>query len=179
VGQLLEGAITLVEKFEDVEALAPADPEHLAFITQTTLSVDDTHELVAALHRRFPNIAGPHKEDICYATTNRQQAIKRIADRADLVLIIGATNSSNSVRLVEVAQRAGAKRAVLIARAAQIDWSMLEGVNTVALSAGASAPESLVREAIDAFRERYDIELEESTVTVEHVAFNLPRALAS
>ena len=179
LGQLPEGAITLVETLQDVEALKPADPEHLAFITQTTLSVDDTHQLVAALRRRFPDIAGPRKEDICYATTNRQQAIKAIADSADLVLIIGAPNSSNSVRLVEVAQRAGAKRAVLIERAAQIDWSMLEGVNTVALSAGASAPESLVREVIDAFRERFDVELEETAVTVERIAFNLPRVLAS
>jgi len=179
LGQLPEGAITLVETLHDVEALKPADPEHLAFITQTTLSVDDTHQLVAALRRRFPDIAGPRKEDICYATTNRQQAIKAIADSADLVLIIGAPNSSNSVRLVEVAQRAGAKRAVLIERAAQIDWSMLEGVNTVALSAGASAPESLVREVIDAFRERFDVELEETAVTVERIAFNLPRVLAS
>ena len=179
MGQLPDGAITLVETLADVAALRPADPAHLAFITQTTLSVDDTHELVAALRRRFPEIAGPHKEDICYATTNRQQAIKQIAPHADLVLIIGAPNSSNSVRLVEVAERAGAKRAVLIENAAKIDWSLLDGVKTVALSAGASAPETLVRDVIDAFRARYDVTVEETTVTKEHVEFNLPRALAS
>ncbi|MGC9953440.1 MAG: 4-hydroxy-3-methylbut-2-enyl diphosphate reductase [Rhizomicrobium sp.] len=179
MGQLPEGAITLVETLADVAALKPADPAHLAFITQTTLSVDDTHELVAALRRRFPEIAGPRKEDICYATTNRQQAIKQIAPRADLVLIIGAPNSSNSVRLVEVAERAGAKRAVLIENAGKIDWSLLEGAGTVALSAGASAPETLVRDVIDAIRARYDVTVEETTVTKEHVEFNLPRALAS
>jgi 4-hydroxy-3-methylbut-2-en-1-yl diphosphate reductase len=179
MGQLPDGAITLIETLADVEALAPADPSNLAFITQTTLSVDDTHELVDALRRRFPNIAGPHKEDICYATTNRQQAIKEIADQAELVLIIGAPNSSNSVRLVEVALRAGAKHAVLIEHAKQIDWSLLDGVKTVALSASASAPETLVREVIDAFRARYDLTVEETTVTREDVAFNLPRALAS
>jgi 4-hydroxy-3-methylbut-2-enyl diphosphate reductase len=179
IGQLPEGAITLVETSADIAALKPADPANLAFITQTTLSVDDTHELVAALRRRFPAIAGPRKEDICYATTNRQQAIKQIAPRADLVLIIGAPNSSNSVRLVEVAHRAGAKRAVLIENAGKIDWSLLDGVKTVALSAGASAPESLVRDVIDALRARADVTVEETTVTKEHVEFNLPRALAS
>jgi len=179
VGQLPPGAITLVETLSDVEALRPADPSRLAFTTQTTLSVDDTHELVAALRRRFPAIAGPHKEDICYATTNRQQAIKKIAARADLVLIVGAPNSSNSVRLVEVALRAGAKLAELIEHAEQIDWSMMEGVKTVALSAGASAPESLVSDVIEAFRERYAVEVEETTVTRENVEFNVPRALAS
>ena len=179
IGQLPKGAITLVETEADIAALTPADPTHLAFITQTTLSVDDTGELVAALRRRFPAIDGPRKEDICYATTNRQQAIKQIARHADLVLIIGAPNSSNSVRLVEVAERAGAKRAVLIENAAKIDWALLGGVKTVALSAGASAPESLVRDVIDAFRARYDVTVEETTVTKEHVEFNLPRALAS
>ncbi|MDE2112618.1 MAG: 4-hydroxy-3-methylbut-2-enyl diphosphate reductase [Alphaproteobacteria bacterium] len=179
MGQLPAGAITLVETPADVEALAPVDPSQLAFITQTTLSVDDTHQLVAALRRRFPDIAGPHKEDICYATTNRQQAIKEIAGRSELVLIIGAPNSSNSVRLVEVALRAGARHAILIEHAKQIDWSLLDGVATVALSASASAPETLVRDVIDAFRMRYDLSVEETTVTREDVAFNLPRALAS
>jgi 4-hydroxy-3-methylbut-2-enyl diphosphate reductase len=179
MGQLPEGAITLVETLGDVAALKPADPARLAFITQTTLSVDDTHELVDALRRRFPQIAGPRKEDICYATTNRQQAIKKIAPQADLVLIIGAPNSSNSVRLVEVAERTGAKRAVLIENAGRIDWSMFEGAATVALSAGASAPETLVREVIEVIRARYDVTVEETTVTREHVEFNLPRALAS
>jgi 4-hydroxy-3-methylbut-2-enyl diphosphate reductase len=179
MGQLPEGAITLVETPADIAALNPADPAHLAFITQTTLSVDDARELVAALRRRFPTITGPRKEDICYATTNRQQAIKQIAPRADLVLIIGAPNSSNSVRLVEVAHRAGARRAALIENAGKIDWSLLDGVKTVALSAGASAPETLVRDVIDALRARYDLTVEETTVTKEHVEFNLPRALAS
>ena len=179
IGQLPKGSITLVETAANIAALAPADPAHLAFITQTTLSVDDTHELVADLRRRFPEIAGPRKEDICYATTNRQLAIKQIAPRADLVLIIGAPNSSNSVRLVEVAERAGAKRAVLIENAGKMDWALLDGVKTVALSAGASAPETLVRDVIDAFRARYDVTVEETTVTKEHVEFNLPRALAS
>ncbi|HEY0281891.1 MAG TPA: 4-hydroxy-3-methylbut-2-enyl diphosphate reductase [Rhizomicrobium sp.] len=178
MGQLPKGGITLVETEADIAALKPADPAHLAFITQTTLSVDDTSGLVAALRRRFPRIAGPRKEDICYATTNRQQAIKQIAPRADLVLIIGAPNSSNSVRLVEVARRAGAKRAVLIENAEDIDWALLDGVKTVALSAGASAPETLVREVIDAFRARTDLTVEETTVTKEHVEFNVPRALA-
>ena len=179
MGQLPEGAITLVETLSDIAALDPADPAHLAYITQTTLSVDDTHELVDALRRRFPQIAGPRKEDICYDTTNRQQAIKKIAPQADLVLIIGAPNSSNSVRLVEVAERTGAKRAVLIENAGRIDWSMFEGAATVALSAGASAPETLVREVLEAIRARYAVTVEETTVTREHVEFNLPRALAS
>ena len=179
MGQLPEGAITLVETLGDVAALKPADPARVAFITQTTLSVDDTQELVVALRRRFPQIAGPRKEDICYATTNRQQAIKKIAPEADLVLIIGARNSSNSVRLVEVAERASAKRAVLIENAGRIDWSLFEGAATVALSAGASAPETLVREVIEAIRARYDVTVEETTVIREHVEFNLPRALAS
>ncbi len=179
LGQLPPGAITLIQTLADVEALRPANPTMLAFTTQTTLSVDDTNELVEALRRRFPAIAGPHKEDICYATTNRQQAIKKIAPHADLVLVVGAPNSSNSVRLVEVARRTGAKHAALIEHAGQIDWSLLEGVKTVALSAGASAPETLVRDVIDAFRERYDVEVEEVTVTREDVEFNVPRMLAS
>jgi 4-hydroxy-3-methylbut-2-enyl diphosphate reductase len=179
MGQLPSGAITLIETLDDVAALQPADKAKLAFTTQTTLSVDDTNELVDALRRRFPMIAGPHKEDICYATTNRQQAMKKIAPQADLVLVVGSPNSSNSVRLVEVARRAGAKQAVLIEHAEQIDWTMLRGVKTVALSAGASAPESLVRDVIDAFRERYDLAVEETTVTREDVEFNVPRALAS
>jgi len=179
IGQLPPGAITLIESMADVEALQPENPMRLAFITQTTLSVDDTSDLVAALRRRFPTIAGPHKEDICYATTNRQSAIKKIAAQADLVLIVGAPNSSNSVRLVEVALRAGAKNAVLIGCAKQIDWKMLKGVKTMGLSAGASAPEVLVRDVIDALRTRYDVEVEEKSVVREDVAFNVPRALAS
>jgi 4-hydroxy-3-methylbut-2-en-1-yl diphosphate reductase len=179
MGQLPAGAITLVESMADIAAFVPADPERLAYITQTTLSVDDTHELVGELLRRFPSIAGPHREDICYATTNRQLAIKRVAARAELVLIIGAPNSSNSVRLVEVAQRAGSARAALIENAAQIDWSLLKDVKTVALSASASAPETLVRDVIDAFHARFAVDIEEATITHEDVTFNLPRALAS
>src|SRR5882724_3184588 len=148
LGQLPEGAITLVESAEEAQALEPEGEMPLAFITQTTLSVDDTVEIVNVLRRRFPEIAGPHREDICYATTNRQEAIKRIACGADLVLVIGAPNSSNSVRLVEVAQRAGARRAVLIQHAGEIDWSDFAGVKTVGLSAGASAPEILVDDVI-------------------------------
>jgi len=179
LGQLPDGAITLVESAEEAEAFEPGSDAPLAFITQTTLSVDDTVEIVGVLRKRFPEIAGPHREDICYATTNRQDAIKRIADGADLVLVIGAPNSSNSVRLVEVAQRAGAKRAVLIQHAGEIDWSNFAGVKTVGLSAGASAPEILVDEVIAALRTRYDLVIEETTVTREDVAFNVPRALAS
>jgi len=179
MGQLPAGAITLIETVEGAAAFAPADPERLAYITQTTLSVDDTRRLVAALRRRFPRIAGPHKDDICYATTNRQRAVKNLAARADVVLILGSPNSSNSQRLVEVARRAGATRAMLIEDAGRIDWPLVSGVGTAALSAGASTPESLVREVIDAFRARFEVTLEESTATPEDVIFNLPRALAS
>jgi 4-hydroxy-3-methylbut-2-enyl diphosphate reductase len=168
-----------VESVEEAEIFEPRSEEPLAFITQTTLSVDDTVEIVNVLRRRFPEIAGPHREDICYATTNRQEAIKRVAGGADLVLVIGAPNSSNSVRLVEVAERAGAKRAVLIQHAGEIDWSDFAGVKTVGLSAGASAPEILVDDVIEALRTRYEIAIEETTVTREDVAFNVPRELAS
>jgi len=179
LGQLPAGAIALVQSVPDAEAFEADDPLRLAFITQTTLSVDDTEEIVAVLRRRFPAIAGPHREDICYATTNRQEAVKRIAPRSDLVLVIGAPNSSNSVRLVEVALRAGAGNAILIQRAADIDWSWFEDVRTLGISASASAPELLVDEVIAALRERYDFDVEETTVTREDVAFNVPRALAS
>ena len=179
LGQLPDGAITLIQTIHDAEAFRPADPANLAFITQTTLSVDDTEEIVAVLRRRFPEIAGPHREDICYATTNRQEAMKRIAPRADLVLVIGAPNSSNSVRLVEVALKAGARNSALIQRAADIDWAWFDGVETLGLSAGASAPELLVDEVIAALRERFTLSVEETTVTREDVTFNVPRALAS
>jgi 4-hydroxy-3-methylbut-2-enyl diphosphate reductase len=178
MGQLPDGAVTLIETVADAEKFAPPSGSPLAYITQTTLSVDDTAEIIAVLKRRFPAIVAPHKEDICYATTNRQEAMKRVAPKADTVLVIGAPNSSNSQRLVEVARRAGAKHAMLIRRAADIDWKALSGVNIVALSAGASAPEVLVDEVIAAFRERYALELEEVTVTREDVKFKLPRALA-
>jgi 4-hydroxy-3-methylbut-2-enyl diphosphate reductase len=178
MGQLPAGAITLVETAARARAFPPSDPANIAYITQTTLSVDDTAEIVAVLRERFPQIAGPHREDICYATTNRQDAIKAIAPGADVVFVIGAPNSSNSMRLVEVAERAGAKRAVLIQSAADIDWPMMAGAETAALSAGASAPELLVSEVIAAFRERYDLKVEEIMVSREDVIFNLPRALA-
>ena len=179
MGQLPKGAISLVETNSDIEAFEPADPERLAYITQTTLSVDDTQMLVSALRRRFPAITGPRKEDICYATTNRQQAVKTIAGRAELILIIGSPNSSNAKRLVEVAQRAGVRRAELIDNAREIDWSLMAGIKTVGISAGASTPESLVHEVVSAFRARYEVEVEDSTITREDLTFNLPRALAS
>ncbi len=178
MGQLPPGAITLIETQGDIDAFTPADPARLAYVTQTTLSVDDAHALVAALRSRFPEIAGPRKEDICYATTNRQRAMKSIAASADIVLVVGSPESSNSKRLVEAAQRAGAPKAALIENAGEIDWVQFQGVTTVALSAGASTPEVLVHEVIEAFRARYDVDLEESTVTREDVTFNLPRALA-
>jgi 4-hydroxy-3-methylbut-2-enyl diphosphate reductase len=179
MGQLPQGAITLVETVADAEELSPPDPERLAYITQTTLSVDDTADIVTVLRRRFPNIAGPHKEDICYATSNRQDAVKAIAPRADVILVIGAPNSSNSMRLVEVGARAGAKRSMLIRRASDIDWSALEGAKTVGLTAGASAPDVLIDEVLAAFRARYDVSVEEVRVTSENVEFKLPRALTS
>jgi 4-hydroxy-3-methylbut-2-enyl diphosphate reductase len=177
MGQLPAGSVFLVETLADAERFVPPAGAPLAYITQTTLSVDDTAEIVGALKQRFPDIAGPHKEDICYATTNRQDAIKRVAPRADLVLVIGSANSSNSRRLVEVASKAGAKRARLIENAGEIDWAELAGVNVVALSAGASAPEVLVTEVIKAFRTRYDLTMQEAVVTREDVEFRLPRAL--
>jgi 4-hydroxy-3-methylbut-2-enyl diphosphate reductase len=177
MGQLPAGAIALIETLADAETFAPRDPSRVAYITQTTLSIDDTAEIVAKLRERFAAIAGPHREDICYATTNRQDAMKAVAPRADVVLVIGASNSSNSMRLVEVARRAGAKHAMLIRRASDIDWTVFDGVDTAALSAGASAPEVLVDEVIDALRERFDLHVEEITVSREDVVFKLPRVL--
>jgi 4-hydroxy-3-methylbut-2-enyl diphosphate reductase len=179
MGQLPEGAILLVETPVDVQTVQVKDPARLAYITQTTLSVDDTAETVSALKRRFPAIAGPHKEDICYATTNRQDSMKAIAAGADMVLVIGATNSSNSMRLVEVAKRAGARDAMLIPRAADIEWERLRGTRIVGLSAGASAPEVLVEEVIAALREGFALDVEEVVVRREDIAFNLPRVLAA
>jgi 4-hydroxy-3-methylbut-2-enyl diphosphate reductase len=179
MGQLPSGAVTLIETIADVETIEMTDARKLAYITQTTLSVDDTADIVAALKRRFPDIAGPHKEDICYATTNRQDAMKAIAPQADAVFVIGSANSSNSQRLVEVARKSGVDRAYLIDSASYIDWSALDGVKAVGLSAGASAPETLVDEVIAAFRERYDVRVEEVRVTTEDVEFKLPRALAT
>ena len=178
MGQLPVGAVRLVETAADALSFSPRDSERLAYITQTTLSVDDTIEIVGVLKQRFPLIAGPHKEDICYATTNRQEAVKAIAPRSDVVLVIGAPNSSNSMRLVEVASRAGVKHTALVQRASDIDWSLIVGAEVVGLTAGASAPDVLIAEVIDAFRARYDVTVEETTTARETVTFRLPRALA-
>jgi len=179
MGQLPDGAISLVETVADAEAFTPGRPEALAFVTQTTLSVDDTSEIVAVLRRRFPEIAGPHKEDICYATTNRQEAVKQVAPEVDAMIVVGSRNSSNSLRLVEVAERAGCKVSMLVDRATDIDWSKLEGIRTLGVSAGASAPEKLVDEVIEAFAERYEIKVEARVTARENIAFNVPRELRS
>ena len=178
MGQLPAGAVSLVETASDAERFAARDAAKLAYITQTTLSVDDTAEIVSVLKRRFPAIAGPHKEDICYATTNRQDAVKAIAPRSEIVLVIGAPNSSNSMRLVEVAARAGAKDAMLVQRAADIDWPRIGAARSLGLTAGASAPDVLIEEVIDAFRARYEVTVEEVETARETVQFRLPRALA-
>jgi 4-hydroxy-3-methylbut-2-en-1-yl diphosphate reductase len=177
MGQLPEGEVLLVEAVADVARLQVRDPQKLAFITQTTLSVDDTAEVVAALQARFPAIVGPQREDICYATTNRQAAVKAIADRIDALLVIGAPNSSNSQRLVEVGRSAGCAYAQLVQRAADIDWRALQGARAVGITAGASAPEVLVNEVIDAFRARFEMTLEVVETAVEHVEFKVPRIL--
>jgi len=177
MGQLPEGEVLLVETVEDVAHLAPRDPTRLAFITQTTLSVDDTADIVAALQARFPAIVGPHKEDICYATTNRQAAVKAIAGRIDALLVIGAPNSSNSRRLVEVGRAAGCPYAQLVQRADEIDWRALDGARAVGLTAGASAPELLINEVIDAFAARYDLTREMVETAVEDIEFKVPRIL--
>ena len=178
MGQLPPGAVALVESVEDVATLEPRDAGQLAFVTQTTLSVDDTAEIVAALLRRFPDAVPPRKEDICYATTNRQEAVKAIAGQCDLVLVVGSAASSNSLRLVEVALRAGARDARLIDDAGAVDWAWLEGVRTLGLTAGASAPEVLVEGVIDALASRYSLQVEETGSGRETVTFKLPRALA-
>ena len=179
LGQLPDGAITLVETVDDVDRLEPRNPGRLAFVTQTTLSVDDTAEIIAALHARFPGAAAPRREDICYATTNRQEAVKAIACRCDLLLVVGSQTSSNSLRLVEVALRAGAADARLIDDAEALEWDWLDGVSTLGLTAGASAPDVLVRDVIDCLADRYEIALEEIAPRRENVTFKLPRALVS
>ncbi|MBC7768060.1 MAG: 4-hydroxy-3-methylbut-2-enyl diphosphate reductase [Phycisphaerales bacterium] len=178
MGQLPPGAITLLETVADAETYMPRDPARLSFVTQTTLSVDDTAEMVGVLQRRFPSIAAPHKEDICYATTNRQDAVKAMAEQSDLVLVIGSPKSSNSVRLVEVAKRAGARDARLVGSADEVDWSWFDGAQSVGVTAGASAPEDLVEGLIAAIASRYDARVEEVRVTKEDVVFKLPRILA-
>ena len=177
MGQLPTGDVLLVETSEDVAKLNIRDPEKLAFVTQTTLSIDDTADIVAALKRRFPNIVGPHKEDICYATTNRQIAVKEIAPLVDALLVVGAPNSSNSKRLVEVASKAGCSYAQLVQRDSEIDWRALEGIQSVGLTAGASAPEVLVNEIIEAFRARYKVTIEHVETAQENVNFKVPRVL--
>lgn len=177
MGQLPDGEVLLVETPADVADLDPRDPGKLAFITQTTLSVDDTAEIVAALQARFPAIVGPHKEDICYATTNRQEAVKAIAPKIGALLVIGAPNSSNSKRLVEVGRAAGCPYAQLVQRATDIDWRALETVNAIGVTAGASAPEVLVNEVIDAFRSRFEVRLELVETAQENIEFKVPRVL--
>lgn len=177
MGQLPPGEVLLVERAEDVASLAPRDPDRLAYITQTTLSVDDAADIIAALKARFPSIRGPRKEDICYATTNRQAAVRALAPRVDAVLVIGSPNSSNSRRLVEVAARAGCARAQLVPRADDIDWAALDGIRTIGITAGASAPEILIREVIDAFAARYDVTEQVVETAVETVQFRLPPSL--
>jgi 4-hydroxy-3-methylbut-2-enyl diphosphate reductase len=177
MGQLPEGAIKLIETVEDARTVEARDPEKLAFVTQTTLSVDDTAEIVEALKARFPSIVGPHKEDICYATTNRQAAVKAIAPQAEALLVIGAPNSSNSMRLVEVGKAAGCRVAHLVQRAGDIPWEELDGVSSIGITAGASAPEALVEEIIDALRERFELTIETVTTATEDVTFKIPRAL--
>ncbi|MCA1285264.1 4-hydroxy-3-methylbut-2-enyl diphosphate reductase [Salipiger bermudensis] len=177
MGQLPEGEVLLVETVEDVAHVQVRDPEQLAFVTQTTLSVDDTIDIVAALRARFPAIVGPHKEDICYATTNRQEAVKAIAPDCDALLVVGAPNSSNSKRLVEVARKAGCSYAQLVQRAENIDWRALEGIASVGVTAGASAPEVLIDEVIDAFRDRFDVTVQMVETAQENVEFKVPRVL--
>jgi 4-hydroxy-3-methylbut-2-enyl diphosphate reductase len=177
MGQLPAGEVLLVETAGDVAKLTVRDPNKLAYITQTTLSIDDTAEIVAALKARFPAIIGPHKEDICYATTNRQEAVKEIAVKSDAILVIGAPNSSNTRRLVEVGAAAGCEYSQLVQRAKDIDWRALDGIKSLGLAAGASAPEVLVDEVIDAFCTRYDVTVELVETAKEHVEFKVPRIL--
>jgi 4-hydroxy-3-methylbut-2-enyl diphosphate reductase len=177
MGQLPAGEVLLVETPEDVDNVLVRNPDQLAYVTQTTLSVDDTADIVAALKHRFPKIVAPHKEDICYATTNRQEAVKAMAPKCDAILVVGAPNSSNSKRLVEVGARAGCKYAQLVQRATDIDWRSLEGISSIGITAGASAPEVLINEVIDAFKARYDVTSEMVETAVENVEFKVPRIL--
>ncbi|GGA55790.1 4-hydroxy-3-methylbut-2-enyl diphosphate reductase 1 [Pelagibacterium lentulum] len=177
MGQLPPGKISLVETVDDAEAFTPRDPNNLALVTQTTLSVDDTSAIVLVLKSRFPSIAVPHKEDICYATTNRQEAVKKVAPQVDAMIVVGAPNSSNSMRLVEVGERAGCKVSVLVQRAKDIDWTLFEGISSLGISAGASAPEALVEEVIDAFAARFEVNVEIAVTAEENIAFNIPRIL--
>jgi 4-hydroxy-3-methylbut-2-enyl diphosphate reductase len=177
MGQLPAGEVILVETVKDVAVIQVRDPEKLAFVTQTTLSVDDTADIVIALKDRFPNIVGPHKEDICYATTNRQEAVKAMAPKCDAILVVGAPNSSNSKRLVEVGERAGGCYSQLVQRATDIDWRSLNGITSIGITAGASAPELLIKEVIDAFHKRFDVTIEKVETAIENVEFKIPRIL--
>ena len=177
MGQLPDGAVSLVETLADARAFSPRDAGKLAYVTQTTLSLDDTASIVELLKRRFPAIVGPHKEDICYATTNRQEAVKSVAPLVEAMIIVGAPNSSNSQRLREVAERAGCRHAVLVQRAADIDWAIFGALSSLGITAGASAPEILVEEIIDAFALRYAVEVETMSAADEGVFFPLPRPL--
>lgn len=177
MGQTEPGAMTLIETAEDAERFSPPDARKLAYVTQTTLSVDDTAHILAVLRRRFPAISEPRRDDICYATSNRQDAVKALASRAQLVLVIGAANSSNSVRLVEVALRAGCPAARLIASAEDIQWGWFEGVSVLGLTAGASAPEMLVQGVITSCRDRFDVTVQEVVTAQEDVVFRIPRVL--
>jgi 4-hydroxy-3-methylbut-2-en-1-yl diphosphate reductase len=179
MGQLPTGAISLIETVADAETFERPGDTPLAYATQTTLSVDDTAEILATLKRRFPDLPDPHKEDICYATTNRQEAVKRLGQGCELVLVVGSKNSSNSVRLVEVALRAGARDARLVDDASQVDWSWMEAVSTLGITAGASAPERLIEELVEAVRARFDVELVEDAGERETVTFKLPRVLTA
>ena len=179
MGQVESGEITLVETAEDARTVTPPDDADLAFATQTTLSVDDTAEIISILQFRFPEISGPRGEDICYATTNRQNAVKHIAPQCDIVLVVGAENSSNSKRLVEVAERAGAAHGRLVADVGAINWDEVDAATHIGLSAGASAPENLIHEIIDAMRERYDLQLDEDALVEETMTFKLPPILTT
>jgi 4-hydroxy-3-methylbut-2-enyl diphosphate reductase len=177
MGQLPLGSVTLVETDDDARGFVPPTASPLAYITQTTLSVDDTRQIVDTLREQFPAISGPHREDICYATTNRQAAVKAMAPRCDRLIVVGAPNSSNSKRLVEVAERAGCKQAFLVERAADIDWATMAGIRTVGITAGASAPEVLVDEVVQAFASRFDTTVENLVTAREDISFNVPREL--
>ncbi|KQW21217.1 4-hydroxy-3-methylbut-2-enyl diphosphate reductase [Afipia sp. Root123D2] len=177
LGQLPKGAVVLIETMDAARAFQPKDPDKLAFVTQTTLSIDDTREIVDVLKERFPNIDGPHKEDICYATTNRQAAVKKVAPFVDAMVVVGSPNSSNSQRLREVAEREGCTRSVLVQRASELDWSMFEGVKRLGITAGASAPEVIVEEIMDAFAQHYTLSVETVSAAEENEFFPLPRPL--
>ncbi len=177
MGQLPDGEVLLVETEKDVSDLTVRDPQKLAYVTQTTLSIDDTAAIVSALNERFPAIVGPHKEDICYATTNRQLAVKQIAPQVDALIVVGAPNSSNSKRLVEVASKAGCNYAQLVQRANEIDWRSLENIRSVGVTAGASAPEVLVNEVVEEFQQRFSVTIQKVETAQENISFKVPKIL--